>query len=200
MTIKTLFLDVGGVLLTNGWDGALRKKAAEAFQLDFDLMESKHRQIFDDFERGEITLEEYIKFITYGKPGSVVAELEKFIFTSVRPYFDMIELIEYYKNVANVKILLLSNEGAEIAKNRFKQFPQIVDFSDAYVVSGFVGYRKPDLRIYTLALGVVQEEPAEILYIDDRMSNLEPAKNMGIHTICHKDYATTSQSLKQFFS
>jgi len=197
MSIKALFLDIGGVLLTNGWDSTLRKKAADEFGVNFDLMESRHRQIFDDFERGHVTLDDYIKFISFAKSNSLVEDFKKFIFSSVRPFLDVITLIQDYRKKGNLKIILLSNEGAEIAKDRFKQFPQISEFSDAYVVSGFVGYRKPDPRIYQLALSVAQEKGEEILYIDDRDSNLEPAKHFGIQTLSHRSFEATKEALEK---
>lgn len=191
MAIKTLFVDVGGVLLTNGWDRNLRKKACQIFHLDFTAMESRHREVFDDFERGCISLTDYIGHIIFHQRGFDVEQFKNFIFSSVRPYREMIQLIAEYKKSASLKVILLSNEGAEIAKNRLDKFPEIVALADGYVVSGFVGYRKPDLRIYKLALSFVQTLPSEVFYVDDRESNLQPATNMGMHTFCHKDYAAT---------
>ncbi len=56
--IKTLFLDIGGVLLTNGWDHNSRQKAIEYFKLDGDEMNERHHLTFDTFEEGKLTLNE----------------------------------------------------------------------------------------------------------------------------------------------
>ncbi len=56
-----LFLDVGGVLLTNGWDRSMRQRAAETFKLDYDEMDERHHLTFDTYEEGKLSLNEYLK-------------------------------------------------------------------------------------------------------------------------------------------
>ena len=59
--ITTLFWDVGGVLLTNGWDRAARRRAAEQFHLDWEEFEDRHDLVVTDFEKGRLTLDEYLQ-------------------------------------------------------------------------------------------------------------------------------------------
>lgn len=40
--ITTLFLDIGGVLLNNGWDHPVRRRAAKHFKLNWARMEQRH--------------------------------------------------------------------------------------------------------------------------------------------------------------
>ena len=58
--ITCMFLDIGGVLLTNGWDHHARKRAATDFGLEWAEMENRHNLAFDTYEEGKLTLEEYL--------------------------------------------------------------------------------------------------------------------------------------------
>ena len=58
--VTTLFLDIGGVLLTDGWNRHCRERAAAHFKLDLAAMEDRHHLTFDTYEEGKLTLEEYL--------------------------------------------------------------------------------------------------------------------------------------------
>ena len=47
--LTTLFLDIGGVLLTNGWDRGIRVHASEKFGLDYKEMDERHHLTFDTY-------------------------------------------------------------------------------------------------------------------------------------------------------
>lgn len=193
--VHTLFLDVGGVLLSNGWDRTLRKKAAATFDLDLEEMEERHVMIFDDFEKGKIPFKDYLKHIIFFKWRSfTVDDVKEFIFNAAVALPDMLELVRMIKQSYPIKIAILSNEGAEIARDRFEKF-HFNDFVDYYIVSSAVGLRKPDQRIFKLALGLCQVPANKVLFIDDRAENVEAAKRLGIFSICHKDFASTKQAL-----
>ena len=79
--ITTLFTDVGGVLLTNGWGNASRKLAAEKFGLDLKETESRHHLTFDTYEVGKITLDEYLQRTVFYMPRTFsIAEFRDFMF------------------------------------------------------------------------------------------------------------------------
>ena len=63
--VTCLFLDIGGVLLTNGWDHHARKRAATHFELDLAEMEDRHHLTFDTYEEGKLTLEEYLSRVVF---------------------------------------------------------------------------------------------------------------------------------------
>ena len=65
MRITTLLLDIGGVLLTNGWGRNSRKLAAETFSLDHDDMEERHHLTFDTYEEGKLSLDEYLNRVVF---------------------------------------------------------------------------------------------------------------------------------------
>jgi putative hydrolase of the HAD superfamily len=69
MKIKAVFLDIGNVLLTNGWDRRLRREAAEKFGLDHEEMNERHHLTFDTYEEGKLSLEEYLtRVVFYEEP------------------------------------------------------------------------------------------------------------------------------------
>ena len=54
--VTTLFLDIGGVMLSNGWGHQSRRAAADVFNLEFDEMDERHHVIQVTYEEGKITL------------------------------------------------------------------------------------------------------------------------------------------------
>jgi putative hydrolase of the HAD superfamily len=56
--ITCVFVDIGGVLLTNGWDYLARRRAVAKFKLDWADMEERHRLVFEIHEEGKLTFEE----------------------------------------------------------------------------------------------------------------------------------------------
>src|SRR5687768_10680056 len=123
MTLKTIFVDVGGVLLTNGWDTDLRKQAAADFSLDFDEMQERHEMVFEDYEAGRIDLDEYLHHVVFFKSRPFSQnDFKEYIFNHSEPYLDMIELVKSTKERLGIKLAILSNEGREIALYRFKKY------------------------------------------------------------------------------
>ncbi len=198
--IQALFLDIGGVLMTNGWDHALRKKTAEAFHIDYEEMDSRHRLIFDTYETGKMTFDDYLKkIIFYVERPYSVQDIKQFIFESARAHDDMIAFIKEIKARHGLKVGVVSNEGRELAVDRIHRFnlPSFVDF---FVVSSFVHFRKPDPDIYRLAIDVVQVPPTKIAYIDDRTMLVEVAKGLGIQGIHHIGLKSTEAALNMFLN
>jgi putative hydrolase of the HAD superfamily len=193
--ITTLFLDVGGVMLTNGWDTHSRELAAKTFDLDLKEIEKRHHLTFDTYERGKISLEEYLKrVIFYKKRSFTSAQFQKFMFSQSQPFPEMLEMMKSLRKKYGLKIYVVSNEGRELMEYRIKKF-KLGDFVDAFVASGFVHLCKPDEDIYRLALDIAQVPLDEILYIDDRGMLIEVAESLGIPGLQHIDYKTTLKQL-----
>jgi len=194
-TFTTLFIDVGGVLLTNGWDRKAREKAATTFSFDLAEMESRHSLTFDTYEVGKITLDEYLARILFYKPRDFTPnQFKKFMFEQSQPYEEMLKLISKLKKKYDLKIAVVSNEGRELTEYRIKKF-KLGHFVDFFVSSCFVHFRKPDAEIYRLTLDIAQVTPKEVLYIEDRPLFIEVAKNLGITGLCHKEYQSTKELL-----
>ena len=193
--ITTLFIDIGGVLLTNGWDSKSRKLAAQAFKIDFEEMNDRHRLNFDTFEIGKLSLDEYLNRVVFYKKHSFTKKrFQKFMLAQSKPFPNMITLIRQLKTKYKLKVVAISNEGHELTVYRIKKF-KLDELIDFFISSCFVHLKKPDEDIYRLALDTAQVPNKEILYIDDRKMYVEVAKNLGIPSLHHIDYQSTSKKL-----
>lgn len=193
--INAIFLDIGGVLMTNGWDHKLRKKTSETFQIDYTEMDSRHQLVFDTYETGKMTLDDYLKKVIFyvDRPYSM-QDVKQFIFESAHAYEDMIDLIKEIKARHGLRVGVVSNEGRELAIDRIRRF-NLSAFVDFFIVSSFVHFRKPDLDIYRLAIDVVQVPPSKIAYIDDRKLLVDVAKGLSIQGIHHTGVQSTEAAL-----
>ncbi len=197
MQITTLFLDIGGVLLTNGWDTALRKQTAEHFGVDYNELDHRHRVTYDTYEEGKTTFETYLRQIIFYEPREFsVADVEKYILEQATAYEDTIGLVKKLRAVYGLKVAVVSNEGREVAEDRIRRF-HLKDFVDFFVVSAFVHFRKPDLDIYRLALDVAQVHPEQVAYIEDRPLLCEVATSLGINAVLNRNQEETRAKLAE---
>ena len=194
--ITTLFLDIGGVLLTNGWDHHERTLAAEKFNLDYDEMNERHHLTFDTYEEGKLSLDEYLdRVVFYQARTFSKEEFKAFMFTQSRPFPEMIELVGKLKNQYCLQVAAVSNEGRELTIYRVQQF-KLGTFIDFFISSCFVHYRKPDADLYHIALDIAQVNPEQVVYIDDRAMFVEVAQGLGIKGILHTGYPATRKALE----
>lgn len=196
--IKALFLDIGGVLLTNGWDRRARQRAAAEFNLDYEQLNERHHLTFDTYESGKLSLAEYLtRTVFYEERPYTPETFTQFIMAQTAPFPDMIALITDLKQRYALKTLAVNNEGREINNYRIRQFG-LSAFIDAFVSSCYVHFRKPDADIFRLALDVAQVAPEETVYVDDRALFVQVASSLGMHCIHHTNYTTTRQALAGF--
>ena len=193
--ITTLFLDIGGVLLSNGWDHHARKRAATNFKLELAEMENRHHLTFDTYEEGKLTLEEYLyRVVFYEKRPFTRAQFRRFMFAQSQPYPEMIELIARIKVRHRLRIAVVSNEGRELNAYRIRRF-KLGRFVDAFFSSCFVHVRKPDADIFRLALDIAQAPARGVVYIENTPMFVEVAEGLGIRSILHTDYRSTCAQL-----
>ena len=193
--ITTLFLDIGGVLLTNGWGRDSRHYAAERFELDYEEIEERHHLTFDTYEEGKLTLDEYLKRVVfYEKRPFSADEFKEFMFSVSRAFPDMIQMICRVKALNQMKVVVVSNEGRELAVHRIREFG-MHQYVDAFVCSSFVHIRKPDEDIFRIALDISQVPPEQVAYIEDRAMFVDVARGLGIRGIHHTDYNATRNAL-----
>ena len=194
--ITTLFLDIGGVLLTNGWDRNIRMNAAEKFSLNYEEMNERHHLTFDTYEEGKLTLDQYLNRVVFYQERSFSREeFKKFMYDQSQPFPDMIELMRGLKARYNLQIAAVSNEGRELNVYRVQQF-KLGTFIDFFVSSCFVHYRKPDADLYHIALDIAQVNPEQVVYIDDRAMFVEVAQGLGIKGILHTGTPATQKALE----
>lgn len=197
--IKVLFLDIGGVLMTNGWGHELRERVACEFAFDYKEFSKRHEMIFDLFERGKMTFDDYLQWCVFNKVRNFTPdELKQFIFNAAQPFCEMIDYFTKLKEEWKLKVVLLSNEGRELAIDRINRF-SLHSLADFFIVSGFVGFRKPDKDIYRLAIDVSQVKPSEICYVDDRESLIEVGRAMGLHIVQHVSLEKTQGEIAKLF-
>lgn len=196
--ITTLFLDIGKVLLTNGWDRNSRHLAAETFSLDFAEMDERHHLTFDTYEEGKLSLNDYLeRIVFYNKRPFTMQTFKQFMFDQSQLLPDMLPLMMNLKGRYHLHVAAVSNEGRELANYRIQQF-QLGQLIDTFVVSSFVHIRKPDVDIYRLALDITQAQPEQVVYIDDRAMLVDVAQSLGIQGIHHTSYPSTQDALAQF--
>jgi len=193
--ITTLFVDIGGVLLTDGWQRESRRLAAKAFHLDFSEMEERHHLTFDTYEEGKLTLVEYLdRVVFYKKRPFTRAQFRRFMFAQSKPYPEMIELVCRLKAKHGLKVIVVSNEARELNTYRIQKF-RLDGFVDAFVSSCFVHLRKPDTDIFRLALDLAQVPAEQVLYIENTAMFVQIAEGLGIRSILHTDRKSTCAKL-----
>ena len=196
--ITTLFLDVGGVLLTNGWDHHARRRAAKNFKLQWTEMEDRHRLVFETHEEGKITFEEYLgRVVFYKKRPFTRSQFRRFMFTQSKPYSEMLDLVAQLKVRHELKIAVVSNESREVNAYRIRKF-KLNGFVDSFISSCFVHIRKPDADIFRLALDIAQTPARHVLYIENTPMFVQIAEGLGIRSILHTDYKSTCAKLASF--
>jgi putative hydrolase of the HAD superfamily len=193
--ITTLFLDIGGVLLTNGWDHQARKRAAVNFKLDLAEMEDRHHLTFDTYEEGKLTLEEYLDRVVFHKRRAFTRDqFRRFMFAQSKPYPRMITLVRRLKARYGLKIVVVSNEARDLNSHRIRRF-KLDEFVDCFVSSCFVHVRKPDADIFRFALDIAQAPARKVLSIDNTPMFVQIAEALGIRSIYHTDYGSTCGNL-----
>ncbi len=196
--ISTLFVDIGGVLLTNGWDRKSRQRAAATFHLNYEEMDERHHLTFVTYEEGKLSLDEYLeRVIFYEKRPFSKREFKDFMVAQSQPYPQMIDLVQEIKARYGVKVAAVSNEGRELTEYRIRKYglEKVCDF---FVSSCFVHYRKPDAEIYQVALDIAQVQPKQVIYIEDRALFVEVAQGLGFHCIRHENVDLTRAALASY--
>ncbi len=198
MHIKTVFLDIGSVLLTNGWDTKSRKLASAKFNLDYENFAARHEDLFALYEEGKISLDYYLdKTVFYKECIFSRNEFKAFMFEQSRPYPEMINLFTVLKGKYKFKLVSINNEGLELSIYRIKKF-SLDSLFDFFITSCFVHMRKPDESIFKLALNLSYTKPDESIFIDDRGFNVETAANLGFNAFQHISYESTKEKLSGF--
>jgi putative hydrolase of the HAD superfamily len=193
--VGAIFWDVGGVLLSNAWDRTQREAAMQRFELDPVEFDDRHDMLVSSFERGKLTLREYLERTVFYRPRPFTPQdFEKFMFSLSQPNFETLELARALSRSRKYLMATINNESRELNEIRIQAFG-LRDIFSLFVSSCFVGLRKPEDGIYRLALEVTQRPAQECCFVDDRALNLDAAARLGMHTIKMED----AQQLKREF-
>jgi putative hydrolase of the HAD superfamily len=181
--IRAIFWDVGGVLLTNAWDRTERAAALEHFQLDQKEFHDRHETVVSSFERGKITLDEYLDRTVFYRPRPFTPELFRdYMFSLSKPFPEVLEFARALTGSGKYFMGTLNNESRELNYYRIEKYG-LREIFRLFVSSCFVGFRKPEGDIYRLALETTQIPAEQCCFIDDRALNLECAAKLGIQAI-----------------
>lgn len=196
--ITCLFLDIGGVLLTNGWDRHARKRAVTHFKLEAAEMEDRHQLTWDTYQQGKLTLDEYLgRAVFYKRRRFTRARFRQFMFAQSKPYPEMIELIDQLKARHRLRVVVVSNEGRELNAYRIRKF-KLDRFVDCFVSSCFVHLLKPDADIFRLALDIAQVPALKVVYLENTPMFAQIAEGLGIRSILHTGFKSTREKLASF--
>lgn len=195
-TITTLFWDIGGVVLTNGWDRESRRQAADAFELDWDDFQDRHDLSFPAFDSGQITLNQYLDRTLFYRPRSFTREeFTAFMFAQSQEFPDTRAVLSGLARTEKYFIASINNEPLELNQYRIEAFGLRRDFV-VFFSSCYVTTRKPDEAIFRMALSVTQRPAEQCVFIDDRSINLENPRRLGMNVIHYQNATQLLGELK----
>jgi putative hydrolase of the HAD superfamily len=181
--IQAIFCDVGGVLLTNAWDHQQRLSAINHFRLSQEEFEDRHAMVVSSFERGKITLDEYLDRTVFYRTRPFTREAFKDVmFSHSQPMPEVLAFAQSLADSGKYFMSTINNESRELNLHRIEKY-NLRRIFRLFVSSCFVGLRKPEQGIYRLALEITQIPPQQACFIDDRALNLECAAKLGMHTV-----------------
>jgi len=194
--LTTVFWDIGGVILTNGWDHNSRMDAAKAFELDWEEYRERHDLSFPAFDAGQITLDQYLDRTLFYRPRPFTREeFTAFMFAQSKEYPDARQLLRDLAATGKYFVASINNEPRELNNYRIEAFGLRKELQ-VFFSSCYLNARKPEEHIFRTALEVSQRPAEECVFIDDRQLNLENPRRLGMHVIHHKSAAETRAELK----
>jgi putative hydrolase of the HAD superfamily len=184
LPFDAILFDVGGVLLTNGWDHRERAAVAGQFGLDLAAFEARHAEANDQWERDAIAVDAYLDATVFYEPRSFSRED---FFAAICAQSKPIEnggLGVLQELAASGKYLMgvLNNEARATNDYRFERYC-IRDQIDVALSSCYLGLRKPEPAIYRRALDILGGPAQRIVFIDDRAENVAGAAASGMTAI-----------------
>ncbi len=179
-----ILFDVGGVLLTNGWDHRERAAVLNQFQLDIPAFEARHPEPNDAWERDAISVREYLDATVFYQPRSFSHEefLDAMCEQSQLLPNGGLGILEQLAASDKCMLGVLNNEARATNDYRFRQFG-LWQYVQVAFSSCYVGLRKPGPAIYRRALDILGKPADRVLFIDDRAENAAAAAAAGMKTI-----------------
>jgi putative hydrolase of the HAD superfamily len=185
--ISTLFWDIGGVILTNGWDRDSRREAADTFHFDWEEFQDRHELSSPAFDTGQISLNEYLDRTLFYRPRSFTREeFTAFMFAQSKEFPGSRAILSAAARSGKYFIGAINNEPLELNQYRIEAFHLRRDFA-VFFSSCYVRSRKPEELIFRVALEVTQCLPEQCIFIDDRPLNLESPRRLGMNVIHYRD-------------
>ncbi len=195
--ITTLFFDVGGVILTNGWDHISREKAAAYFSYDHESVEKRHQPLFEEFDSGNLSLEEYLEQVIFFEERTFGREdFIRFMESQSEPHPGSLEVLEKLAQSKRYFLATINNESFALNQYRIRTFG-LDKYFTAFLSSCYLGVTKPNHKIFSKALWITQRKGEECVFVDDREENVTAARACGLQGIHLKDQQQLSDLLKE---
>lgn len=183
-------------MLTNGWGHESRQKAAKKFGLNYEEMDVLHDFIFNVYEIGKVTLDDYLDTVVFNHSRDFTKEeFKAFMFSQSVELPDMLLWLKEWKKHCGFRVISINNESRELNDYCIKKF-SLHQYFDAFISSCHVGMRKPDPGIFHLAMGIAQALPEECVYFDDRLMLVQAAQKLGIRSFHHEDFESTKKIIE----
>ena len=181
--ITTLFFDLGGVCLSNGWDREQRRVVTEKYGFDYETFDRRHRQVVDALERGQLSLQEYLQWTIFYEPRPfTIDDITTEMMQLSTPFPETLALVQSVRRTGKYLLATLNNESRELNEYRIERF-DLRDLFSAFFSSCYFGLIKPQPDAYRRALQITQRRPAECIFVDDRPMNVEVAGILGMHAV-----------------
>jgi putative hydrolase of the HAD superfamily len=196
--ITTMFWDIGGVILTNGWGRSSRKEAAQVFDLDWEEFQDRHDLCFPALDAGLITLDEYLDRVLFHRAQNFTREkFVEFMYAQSIEFRDSRAILDEITRTKKYFIAAINNEPLELNRFRIEKFDLRRNF-EVFFSSCYVRSRKPEATIFRVALEVSQRPPEECIFIDDRPLNLEVPRRLGMNVVQYQDPQSLRAELRKF--
>lgn len=196
--VSTILWDVGGVLLTNGWDYQQREEVLPRFGLNSTEFERRHAEVAEAWERDEIGVDEYLRHTVFYEPRSFTqGEFFEAMRGESRVLPDSaIGILRQLAASEQYGLATVNNESRAMNEFRLTRF-ELIDLFSGFFSSCYLGLRKPDRRIYQVALDVLQRDPENCVFIDDRAENVAAAISLGIRGIRYEGAEPLAEQLER---
>ncbi|GGA66987.1 hydrolase [Edaphobacter acidisoli] len=198
--IRTIFWDVGGVLLTNGWDIDQRGRVLTALGVDLAAYEAVHDEVNFFWERGLISARDFFErtvletnpqlALTFEQLWKLVCDESKML------HPECFEMIAHLRRAGSYRLATLNNESKELNRHRIDSF-HLRRFFDYFICSGYIHEMKPLPEIYRAAIDISGFAAETAIFIDDKAENCDAARSFGMIPIHFQSPAQLRVSLAQ---
>jgi putative hydrolase of the HAD superfamily len=194
--VTTVFSDIGGVILTNGWDHNSRMEAVKVFHLDWEEFRDRHDLTFAAFDSGQITMDQYLdRTIFYRARPFSRDDFMAFMYAQSKEYPETRAVMAKVAKTGKYLVASINNEPLELNNYRIEAF-KMRELFQMFFSSCYLHARKPDEPIYKIALEVTQRKAETCVFIDDRPLNLEAPRRLGMKVIHHQNAEQLAADLK----
>lgn len=193
--ITTVFFDVGGVLLTNGWDRHCRRRVVEhRFGLDYEEFRDRHDFVAHDFEIGALSLYDYLQRTVFYRTRAFSPEEFYAAMQAQSQELPGTRDVIRQLQASSIQLATLNNESRALNEYRIEHFDLRNHFS-LFLSSCYLGVKKPEPQIFRLAFQITQRSPEECLFVDDRALNLECARDEHLDGVLFEDAGSLRAAL-----